>query len=91
MGWRLLAVTGMRRGEAIAMRWRDVDLDAARLAVRRSVGVVRTEGVGEQLIGGPTKIGQSRVVDLDAGTVAAPTGKPAAWSPSTSSGTPCSC
>jgi integrase len=71
MGWRLLAVTGMRRGEAIAMRWRDVDLDAARLAVRRSVGVVRTKGVGEQLIGGPTKIGQSRVVDLDAGTVAA--------------------
>ena len=71
MGWRLLAATGMRRGEALALRWRDVDLDAGRLAVRRSVGVVKTKGAGEQLVEGPTKTGQSRVVDLDAGTVAA--------------------
>ncbi|MGY1640669.1 hypothetical protein ACI782_05980 [Geodermatophilus sp. SYSU D00703] len=42
MGWRLLAATRMRRGEALALRWRAVDLDAARLAVRRSVGVVKT-------------------------------------------------
>ena len=26
MGWRLLAATGMRRGEALALRWRDVEL-----------------------------------------------------------------
>lgn len=61
----------MRRGEALALRWRDVDLDAARLAVRRSVGTVKTKGAGGQLIEGPTKTRQSRVVDLDAGTVAA--------------------
>jgi len=71
MGWRLLAFTGMRRGEALALRWRDVDLDAGRLQVRRSVGVVKTKGAGEQLVEGPTKTGQSRVVDLDSGTVAA--------------------
>jgi integrase len=71
MGWRLLAATGMRRGEALALRWRDVDLDAGRLAVRRSVGVVRTKGAGELLVEGPTKTGQSRVVDLDSGTMAA--------------------
>ncbi|MGY1722285.1 tyrosine-type recombinase/integrase [Blastococcus sp. SYSU DS0533] len=71
MGWRLLAATGMRRGEALALRWRDVDLDAGRLAVRRSVGVVKTKGAGERLVEGPTKTGRSRVVDLDAGTVAA--------------------
>ncbi|TFV49526.1 tyrosine-type recombinase/integrase [Blastococcus sp. TF02A_35] len=71
MGWRLLAATGMRRGEALALRWRDVDLDAGRVQVRRSVGVVKTKGGGEQLVEGPTKTGQSRVVDLDAGTVAA--------------------
>ncbi len=71
MGWRLLAATGMRRGEALALRWRDVDLDAGRLAVRRSVGVVKAKGAGERLVEGPTKTGRSRVVDLDAGTVAA--------------------
>jgi integrase len=71
MGWRLLAAAGMRRGEALALRWRDTDLDAGRLAVRRSVGVVKQKGVGEELVEGPTKTGRARVVDLDAGTVAA--------------------
>ncbi|TFV66916.1 UNVERIFIED_ORG: site-specific integrase [Bacillus sp. AZ43] len=71
MGWRLLAATGMRRGEALALHWRDVDLDAGRLAVRRSIGVVKTKGAGERLVEGPTKTGRARVVDLDAGTVAA--------------------
>src|SRR5919112_5420663 len=55
MGWRLLAATGMRRGEALALRWRDVDLDAGRLAVRRSVGVGKAKGAGERLVEGPTK------------------------------------
>jgi integrase len=71
MCWRLLAATGMRRGEALALRWRDVDIGAARIAVRRSVGTVKHKGAGEELVEGPTKTGQSRVVDLDAGTVAA--------------------
>lgn len=71
MGWRLLAATGMRRGEALALRWRDVDLDAGRLAVRRSVGVVKEKGVGEELVEGPTKTGRSRAVDVDVDTVAA--------------------
>src|SRR3954463_16348843 len=61
----------MRRGEALALRWRDCDLDAGRRAVRRSVGVVKAKGAGERLVEGPTKTGRSRVVDLDAGTVAA--------------------
>ena len=61
----------MRRGEALALRWRDVDLDAGWLAVRRSVGVVKAKGAGEQLVEGPTKTGRARVVDLDSGTVAA--------------------
>ena len=70
-GWRLLAATVMRRGQALALRWRDVGLDAGRLAVRRSGGVVKATGAGEQLVEGPTKTGRSRVVDLDSGTVAA--------------------
>ncbi len=50
-------------------RWRD-DLDAGRLAVRRSVGVVKAKGAGERLVEGPTKTGRVRVVDLDVRTVA---------------------
>ena len=67
---RLIALDQLG-GDAPALRWRDVDLDAGRVAVRRSVGVVKTKGAGEQLVEGPTKTGQSRVVDLDARTVAA--------------------
>jgi integrase len=44
--WTLLAMTGMRRGEVLALRWRDVALDAATVSVRRSAGVVRVKGEG---------------------------------------------
>src|SRR4051812_23005218 len=50
-GWRWLAATGMRRGEALALRGRDVDFDAGRLQVRRSLGVVKSTGDREQLVG----------------------------------------
>jgi integrase len=53
------------------LRWRDVDIEAARLQVRRSVGVVKSKGDGQQLVEGPTKTGQARVVDIDPDTVAA--------------------
>jgi integrase len=33
--WLLAATTGMRRGELLGLRWVDVDLDAARIAVRQ--------------------------------------------------------
>jgi integrase len=34
--WLLFATTGMRRGEVAGLTWDDVDLDAARIAVRRA-------------------------------------------------------
>jgi integrase len=67
--WHVLAYTGMRRGEALALRWRDIDFEQRRLSVRRSVGLVRTKGEGAEIIEGPTKSGKNRVVDLDAGTI----------------------
>ena len=65
VAWTLLASTGLRRGEVLALRWADIDFDAARLSVRRSVGVVKHKGQGEQIIIGPPKGGRARVVDLD--------------------------
>lgn len=69
--WLLLVMTGMRRGEALALRWGDVDWSAGTVAVRRSVGLVRTHGAGYRLHVGPPKNGKARVVDLDPNTLAA--------------------
>jgi integrase len=35
--WHLLAMTGLRRGEALGLRWEDVDLEAGRVSVRRAL------------------------------------------------------
>jgi len=62
----LAASSGVRRGELLALRWSDIDLDAARLSIER--GIVR---VGDDLIEQGTKTHQSRRISLDAGTVSA--------------------
>jgi integrase len=71
VAWRVLAYTGARRGEVLALRWRDLDMDGGRLSVRRSVGIIRTKGEGAELVEGPTKSGRERAVDLDPHTIAA--------------------
>lgn len=71
IAWQLLAMSGMRRGEALALRWSDVDFDGGYVAVRRSVGVVHVKGAPERLVEGTTKTGKARVIDLDPVTLAA--------------------
>jgi integrase len=34
--WRLLAMTGMRRGEALGLGWEDVDMEAGSVTIRRA-------------------------------------------------------
>jgi integrase len=69
--WRLLAFSGARRGEVLALRWRDLDIEVGRVSIRRSVGVVHNKGESPQILEGPTKTGRERVVDLDPQTIAA--------------------
>ncbi len=38
--WLLLVQTGMRRGEALGVRWQDVDLDTGKLRVRQCIEVL---------------------------------------------------
>jgi len=68
--WSLIASTGMRRSEALALRWGDVDLDAARLSVRRGTTVVKNKGEGQKVLTDTPKSHHARTVDLDAQTVA---------------------
>jgi len=63
--WHTIAMTGMRRGEAIGLRWSDVDLENARLAVRRALIPINREVVVSE----PKTVKGRRVIALDPGTV----------------------
>ena len=62
--WRLAAMTGMRRGEILGIRWHDLDLDRARLSVRQAL-----VAVGYEVLHSTPKSHSARVIDLDAETV----------------------
>jgi integrase len=64
--WHTLAMTGMRRGEALGLRWEDVDLEVGRLCVRRALVPCGRE----VLVSEPKTARGRRVVALDAETVA---------------------
>lgn len=63
--WRLSAMTGMRRGEILGLRWSDIDIDAGRLSVQHAV-----VAVGYEMVESTPKSHRARVIDLDAETVA---------------------
>jgi integrase len=63
----LLATTGLRRGEALGLRWSDLDLDAGRASIRQTVIAIRHT----VMIGTPKTAKGRRTVTLDSGTVSA--------------------
>jgi len=64
--WVLLATTGMRRGEALGLRWTDVDLDTGRARVVQTI--VQTRSL--VTIGEPKTARGRRSIALDSSTVA---------------------
>jgi integrase len=62
--WHVIAMTGMRRGEALGLRWVDVDLENGRLSVRRALIPIDREVVSE-----PKTAKGRRVIALDPATV----------------------
>jgi len=76
--FEIMAMTGLRRGEACGLRWDDVDVDRGRLVVRQQIVQI---GIGSPCpfcrrvhstfaFGAPkTASGENRVVDLDGQTI----------------------
>ena len=63
--YHLIASTGLRRGELCGLRWQDVDLDGAALAIRQQ----HVEVGRSIVVGAPKTRAGVRSVALDAGTV----------------------
>ena len=59
---------GMRRGEVIGLRWRDVDFDSAEMSVRNSI---TTAGPGKVVAGPPKTPRSRRQIYLDDATTMA--------------------
>ena len=58
--WSVAFALGLRQGEALGLRWSDVDLDKGLVVVRHSLGRVKGKG----LVLGPTKGGKDRAIVL---------------------------
>ncbi len=71
--WWLLANTGMRRGEALGLRWSDIDLEAGTLRITRTLITtdVRRKGSPGMAWGTPKTAKGRRTVAPDPATVTA--------------------
>ncbi len=63
--WVLLATTGMRRGEALGLRWADVDLDAGRARIVQTI--IQTRSLVS--VGEPKTARGRRPISLDPATI----------------------
>ena len=64
--FRLLALTGIRRSEAVGLRWSDIALERRRMTVNQAATVID----GEEYVEAPKSRRSRRVIDLDDETVA---------------------
>jgi integrase len=65
--WTLALTTGMRRGELLGLKWPDIDFEAGKLAVRRTLVTVAYQIRWSE----PKTAASRRVVALDPATAAA--------------------
>jgi integrase len=63
--FRLIAFTGLRRGELCGLRWCDIDLDAKTATIRQQL----VESGGALIFGEPKTKKGARVISLDADTI----------------------
>lgn len=63
--FRLLAYTGMRKGEALALTWQDIDFDNQELTITKAIA----RGKNNHLYVKSTKTGTSRTIKIDEETL----------------------
>lgn len=63
--WFLFATTGLRRAEAVGLRWSDVDLGAGRVSIRQTLAYVGTRATFSE----PKTDSSRRLVELASPTV----------------------
>jgi integrase len=63
---RVLAATGCRRGEGVALRWTDLDAERGELTISRAIA-----HVGSRVVEKDTKTHQARRIAIDPATLAA--------------------
>lgn len=63
--WRFIAFTGVRRSEAAALRWKDIDWETGKVAIRRAADTAVSKAVKK------TKTYRERNIDIDADLQAA--------------------
>ncbi|GAB3602662.1 tyrosine-type recombinase/integrase [Microbacterium aureliae] len=66
LAWLTLLGTGMRRGEILALRWKDLDLDNDVITIARAMSYVKEAGKRPVIDFKATKSGRVRNVDIDA-------------------------
>jgi integrase len=62
--WRIFAMTGVRRGEGVALKWKDIDFDNSKLKVVRAADSAKSKATKS------TKTYRQRSLDLDSESLA---------------------
>ena len=65
LAWLTLLGTGMRRGEILGIRWKDVDLENNVITIARAMSYVKEAGKKPIIDFRQTKSGRVRNVDID--------------------------
>lgn len=63
--FRLLAYSGMRKGEALALTWEDVDFKNSEITINKALG----QGKGQKLYAKSTKTRTTRTIKMDEATM----------------------
>ncbi|WP_079524393.1 site-specific integrase [Solibacillus isronensis] len=63
--FRLLAYSGMRKGEALALNWEDINFKDNEISINKAIG----QGVSQRLYIKPTKTATKRAIKMDEATM----------------------